>query len=106
VAPGLDIFLDVVDSGVFHGSAATISVRCDEPLHEESVRKRLRAEPGMRLLRRNQPARPSDAVELREVLCANLRVDGPWVSAWLASDGLRTVAPRAVLEIFGAATAS
>ena len=101
VIPGLH----VIDTGVFHGTLATALLRCPSDVPLEQARALLRAAPGLRLARRNETAIATEAVEQDDVICGDLRVQGPCVTAWLLADGLR-VAGGAVVELVSALTAS
>jgi hypothetical protein len=101
VAPGLH----VIDAGVFHGTVATVLLRCTRGVPLERARALLRATPGLRLARRNEAAIATEAVEQDDVICGDLRVHGPCVTAWLLADGLR-VGGGAVVELLSSLTAS
>jgi len=101
VTPGLH----VIDTGVFHGTLATALLRCTRDVPLERARALLRATPGLRLARRNETASATEAAERDDVICGDLRVQGPCVTAWLLADGLR-VAGGAVVELVSSLTAS
>ena len=101
VKPGLH----VIDTGVFHGTLATVLLRCAREAPLERARALLRAAPGLRLARRNETAIATEAAERDDVICGDLRVHGPCVTAWLLADGLR-VGGGAVVELLSSLTAS
>lgn len=96
--PELAVHLHVVDAGVFFGYAATVSVHCRTALHDRAVRAALRDAPGLRLARRGESVAPSDLVDHRDAACADVRVEGEWLSAWLAWDGSMLGGGGAALE--------
>jgi hypothetical protein len=104
--PNLDRGLHVIDTGIFHGNLATVLVRCAHPVAPERARALLRATPGLRLARRNETITASGVVEREEVVCGELQVRGPWVTAWLVADGLRVGGAGAVVELLASLTAS
>jgi hypothetical protein len=101
VRPGLH----VIDAGVFHGMLATVLLRCARDVPLERARALLRATPGLRLARRNETAIASEASAREDVICGDLRVQGPCVTAWLLADGLR-LGGGAVVELVSSLTAS
>jgi hypothetical protein len=104
--PDLDRGLHVIDTGIFHGNLATVLVRCAQTVAPERARALLRATPGFRLARRNETVTASAVVEREEVVCGELQVRGPWVTAWLVADGLRVGGTSAVVELLASLTAS
>lgn len=104
--PTLERWLHVIDAGVFHGHLATLQVRCAKPAPLEKVRSLLRATPGLRLGRRHETVTARGTVEGVEMICGELRVQGPWVGAWLLADGLRVGGAAAVVELLSSITAS
>lgn len=104
--PAVELGLHVIDTGVFHGTLATVLVRCAEEVALERARALVRATPGLRLARRNETVTATDAVEQGRVICGDLRVRGRWVTAWLLADALRVGGAGAVVEILGSLTAS
>jgi len=101
VRPGLH----VIDTGVFHGTLATALLRCAGDVPLERARALLRATPGLRLARRNETVSAAEAAARDGVICGDLRVQGPCVTAWLLADGLR-VGGGAVVELVSSLTAS
>jgi hypothetical protein len=101
VRPGLN----VIDTGVFHGTLATALLRCVRDVPLERARALLRATPGLRLARRNETAIATKASEEDHAICGDLRVQGPCVTAWLLADGLR-LGGGAVVELVSSLTAS
>ena len=104
--PGVEQGLHVVDAGVFHGTLATVLVRCAEEASLERARALIRATPALRLTRRNETVTATDAVERGHVFCGDLRVHRRWVTAWLLADALRVGVAGAVVELLGSLTAS
>jgi hypothetical protein len=104
--PALEAGLHVIDAGVFHGTLATVLLRCSSKVPLERTRALLRATPGLRLARRTEAVTVTGAVEQDEVICGDLRVHGPCVTAWLLADGLRVGGAGAVVELVSCLTAS
>jgi hypothetical protein len=104
--PAVELGLHVIDTGVFHGTLATVLVRCTGEVSLERVQALLRATPGLRLARRNETVTATDAVERGRVICGDLRVRSRWVTAWLLADALRIGGAGAVVELLGSLTAS
>jgi hypothetical protein len=104
--PGVTPSLHVIDAGIFHGTLATVLLRCAGKVSLERARSLLRATPGLRLARRTDPATVTDAVEQDEVICGDLRLQGPCVTAWLLADGLRVGGAAAIVELVSSLTAS
>ncbi len=104
--PDIEQGLHFIDSGVFHGTLATMLVRCAEEISLERVRTLVRATPGLRLAHRNETVTATDAVERGNMLCGDLRVRDRWVTAWLLADALRVGGAGAVVELLGSLTAS
>jgi hypothetical protein len=102
----LDCHLHLVEAGIFHGHVATALVRCGERVSQTRLSALLRRTPGLRLARKNERPRPSDVVGNDGVICSDLRIEGPWVAAWLAADGLHLGGAHAVLEILSSLRAS
>ena len=102
VVPGLH----VIDTGVFHGTLATVLLRCARDVPLERARALLRATPGLRLARRNETAVATEAVgagrrDLRRPAGSRALRDG------VAARG-RTAGRRrgAVVELVSSLTAS
>jgi len=104
--PAVVAGLHVIDAGVFHGTLATVLLRCAGNVPLERARALLRAMPGLRLARRTEGVAVTHAVEQNEVMCGDLRVHGPCVTAWLLADGLRVGGAGAVVELVSSLTAS
>jgi hypothetical protein len=104
--PAIERGLHVIDAGVFHGTLATVLVRCAEEVSLERVRALVRATPALRLVRRNETVTATDTVERSHVLCGDLRTHGRWVTAWLLADALRVGGAGAVVELLDSFTAS
>jgi len=90
--PEVAAVVHVLDSGVFHGHTATVTVRCERETDEAEVRKLLRGVPGISLARQASRLELGDVTRLENALCGEIRVDATTVSLWVASDGLRLVA--------------
>lgn len=104
--PTVELRLHVIDAGVFHGTLATVLVRCAGEVSLERARALVRATPDLRLARRNETVTATDAVERGHVICGDLRAHGRWVTAWLLADALRVGGAGAVVELLGSLTAS
>ncbi len=103
--PSVPCHLEVVHAGVFHGHAVAVTAVLAEPASEDAVRRAIRAAPGMRIARKNETTAATAVVGEDDIVCANVRVAGALVSAWVVADGLRAVGPS-VVDVFGAAIAS
>jgi hypothetical protein len=97
--PGLTSRVHAVDTGVFFGHAAVLLVRCRARLEEKAVRGLLRGSPGIRLPRRGEGLAASDVVNQDHVVCGDIRVQGEWLSAWLAWDGSRVGGSQTAVEL-------
>ena len=97
--PAVERELHLIDVGVFHGNLATVLLRCANDASLERARALLRATPGVRLARRGESLTTSGGAGGEHVICGELRVHGPWVSAWLFTDGLRVGGAHAVLGV-------
>jgi hypothetical protein len=97
--PAVERELHLIDTGVFHGDLATVVLRCATDTSLERARALLRATPGLRLARRGESLTASGMVGDENAICGELRVHGPWVSAWLFADGLLVGGARAVLDV-------
>jgi hypothetical protein len=104
--PAIEAGLHVIDAGVFHGTLATVLLRCTRNVPLERARALLRATPGLRLARRTEAVKVTEAAEQDEVICGDLRAHGPCVTAWLLADGLRVGGAGAVVELVSCLTAS
>jgi len=104
--PAIERGFHVIDTGVFHGTLATVLLRCARDVPLERARALLRATPGLRLGRRNENVTATGAAEQDHVICGRLRVHGPCVTAWLLADGLRVGGAGAVVELLSSLTAS
>jgi hypothetical protein len=106
IFPRLQITVNAIDAGVFHGHLATVSASCANESTFEHVRRLVRSAPGMRIPRRNEITTVAGAVKQGGVVCGGLRVHGRSVSAWLCADGLRVGGAEAVVDLVGSLTAS
>jgi hypothetical protein len=97
--PAVQCGLHVVDSGVFHGTLATLQLRCAGEVSLEAARALLRATPELRLVRRNESPTVSGIAGEGRMICGDLRVRGSWVSAWLLADGLRVGGAQAAVDV-------
>ena len=104
--PGLAVHLAAVQVGVFHGHAAALSVRLEARSSAAAVTRLVRATPGLRMARRNERPQPSGSVDAKEILCAELRHDGGWASAWLVADSVRVGGAQVVADVVAAVRAS
>lgn len=104
--PTIECGLHIIDSGVFHGNLATVVLRCAHDVTPEQVRALLRATPGVRLAHRSETVTVSAAAKEKRMICGELRVRGPWVTAWLLADGLRVGGANAVVEVLVSLNAS
>ena len=102
--PGITAHIQAVHTGVFFGHAATLSIRCARPTSAARVRELLRLHGGVRLTRNIGPARPSQVAEQSKVVCAELVIDGTWVSLWVAADGDQLYGPELIAEVLAALT--
>ena len=99
--PDVQRGLHVVDVGVFHGTFATLQVRCSADVPLDEARALLRATPQLRLARRGETPTSSSVVGGERMICGGLRAQGPRVAAWLFADGLRVGGAHAALEVLG-----
>lgn len=104
--PDIDLQLHALDAGVFHGHASVVEVRCATAVRESSVRALFHASSAVRLARRNEIVRPSDAIDYDRALCAELACRGEWVSAWVVADGVHLGTLTGVVAAIEALTAS
>jgi hypothetical protein len=104
--PALQSRLRAIDAGIFHGHAADIEVRCEEPLNLASVVAVVRAQPGIRLARRSERPQPTGIIGSDDVLCADLQCTGCSVTAWLVADGLRVGGAQAIADLVATVRAS
>jgi hypothetical protein len=97
--PGVAVRLRPLEAGVFYGHLATVGVRLREVPHPDRVRALLREDAVLRLARRNEAPRPSEAVGSLQVACSDVTVEPPWVFATLIADGLRLVSVRLAADL-------
>ena len=98
--PGVRSMVHAVDAGVFHGTMATLLVRCAAAPTEERVRGLVRAAGGFRMARRDEVLTTTAAVEHgASITCTGVRLAGEWVAASLLADGLAVGGAGAALEI-------
>ncbi len=98
--PGLERTVHLIDAGLFHGHAATLHLQCGTAPTHEHVRGLLRAAGGFHLVRRDEVATTTRAVEQgTTITCGGLHVTGGWIGAWLLADGMAVGGTGAALEI-------
>lgn len=104
--PGLATRLNAIEVGIFHGHTSVAAVRCDGPATIDHLAALLREQAGIRLPRRNERPQPSAVIGDDDILCAELRSSGGWVTAWLFADGLRVGGAQAIVDVLAAVRAS
>lgn len=104
--PGLITRIQALDVGVFHGHAAVVRVRCAAPVRDAAVRALLHKSARVRLARKGELVRPSDAVDQDRALCGELSCAGEWVQAWVVADGVRIGTLAGLVIAIEAITAS
>lgn len=102
VFPGTAVHLRAIAAGVFHGNLTTLAVKVRSAPTVERLRALLRGSPALRLARRNETVRSSDAVGSLQVACSDVAVADSWVLATLAADGLRLASVLLAAELIAA----
>lgn len=104
--PGMTYQFHAIDTGIFHGHAAAVAVRCEDPADAAKVATLLRGQLGIRLARRNEHPQPSAVVGSSEVVCTDLDCGEGWVTALVVADGLRVGGAQAIADVLAAVRAS
>lgn len=89
VLPGLDVAVQALQAGVFHGIGASVSLRFRHEMESEELREALLDAVGIEFTEDEEPS-PVDAASREEILLGELSREGESHGLWAVMDNLTT----------------